>query len=228
MKAFYTKDGKNIVNRLSRWITIKHAYNVNRRNSLFDFSTDENGYKPGQDEYNPGNGTFLDYFCFNGRKYAIEHIDKNIAVITALPLRGCEPFSRSGEEYRECKGCHLTGALVNLDIFNTSLKEALDTGFIQNRAYDEQVFDRNVLYSSNKIYGTDMEVNSFGKDKPLTIIGHTPLKEVTYYDDLNILCIDTAGFLKDGRISVVDMGTFKCYDSDKKEFDLNLIEPSLS
>ena len=52
------------------------------------------------------------------RKYAIEHIDKNIAVITALPLRGCEPFSRSGEEYRECKGCHLTGALVNLDIFN--------------------------------------------------------------------------------------------------------------
>ena len=116
----------------------------------------------------------------------------------------------------------------NLDIFNTSLKEALDTGFIQNRAYDEQVFDRNVLYSSNKIYGTDMEVNSFGKDKPLTIIGHTPLKEVTYCDDLNILCIDTAGFLKDGRISVVDMGTFKCYDSDKKEFDLNLIEPSLS
>ena len=72
MKTFYTKDGKNIVNRLSRWITIKQAYNVNRRNSLFDFSTDENGYKPGQDEYNPANGTFLDYFSFNGRKYAIE------------------------------------------------------------------------------------------------------------------------------------------------------------
>ena len=43
MKAFYTKDGKNIVNRLSRWITIKHACNVNRRNSLFDFSIDEYG-----------------------------------------------------------------------------------------------------------------------------------------------------------------------------------------
>ena len=40
MKTFYTKDGKNIVNRLSRWITIKQAYNVNRSNSLFDFSTD--------------------------------------------------------------------------------------------------------------------------------------------------------------------------------------------
>ena len=72
MKAFYTKDGKNIVNRLSRWITIKQAYNVNRRNSLFDFSTDENGYTPSQENYNPENGTFLDYFVFKGRKYAIE------------------------------------------------------------------------------------------------------------------------------------------------------------
>ena len=72
MKTFYTKDGKNIVTRLSRWITIEHAYNVSSRNSLFDFSTDENGYKPGEDKYNPENGTFLDYFRFNGRKYAIE------------------------------------------------------------------------------------------------------------------------------------------------------------
>lgn len=71
MKAFYTKDGKNIVNRLSRWITVKHAYNVNRRNSLFEFSTDENGYTPSQENYNPENGTFLDYFSFGGRNYAI-------------------------------------------------------------------------------------------------------------------------------------------------------------
>ena len=39
MRTFYTKDGKNIVNRLSRWIKIKYAYNVNRRNSLFEFAT---------------------------------------------------------------------------------------------------------------------------------------------------------------------------------------------
>ena len=58
MRTFYTKDGKNIVNRLSSWITIKYAYNVNRRNSLFEFATDENGYKPGEDKYNPGNVIF--------------------------------------------------------------------------------------------------------------------------------------------------------------------------
>ena len=72
MKTFLDKSGKYKIVRCSRWITIKQAYNVNRRNSLFDFSTDENGYKPGQDQYNPANGTFLDYFRFNGRKYAIE------------------------------------------------------------------------------------------------------------------------------------------------------------
>ena len=71
-KEFITNDGKHIVTRLSRWITIKQAYNVNRRNSLFEFVSDENGYKPGQDEFNPANGTFLDYFRFDGRTYAIE------------------------------------------------------------------------------------------------------------------------------------------------------------
>ena len=72
MKQFKTVDGKNTVTRLSRWIQIKQNYNVNKRNSLYEFSADENGYKPGQSEYNPANGTYLDYFRFNGRNYAIE------------------------------------------------------------------------------------------------------------------------------------------------------------
>ena len=103
-----------------------------------------------------------------------------------------------------------------------SLKKALDSWVIQNRVYDEMLFDRSVLYSSNKIYGTGMEVKSFGKDKPLTIVGHTPLKEVTYCDDINVLCIDTAGFLESGRISVIDMDTFMCYDSngEKKKIEI--------
>lgn len=71
MREFLTKDKQNLVKRVSRWITIKHTYNVNRRNSLFDFSTDENGYTPAQENYNPENGTFLDYFSFRGRNYAI-------------------------------------------------------------------------------------------------------------------------------------------------------------
>ena len=71
MKQFRTVDGKNTITRLSRWIQIKQNYNVNKRNSLYEFSTDGNGYTPGHSKYNPDNGTYLDYFCFNGRNYAI-------------------------------------------------------------------------------------------------------------------------------------------------------------
>lgn len=72
MKTFLDKSGKYKIVRRSRWIAIKQNYNVTKRNGLYEFSTDENGYKPGDVEYNPVNGTFLDYFRFNGRKYAIE------------------------------------------------------------------------------------------------------------------------------------------------------------
>ena len=72
MKQFVTLDGEHTVTRLSRWITINTNYNVNERNSLYDYSTDENGYHPHQDGYDPTNGTYLDYFRYGGRTYAIE------------------------------------------------------------------------------------------------------------------------------------------------------------
>ena len=59
------------VERLSRWITVKHAYDITPRHSLYDFCTDENGYRPWQLEFNPVNGTYLDYFEWKGEKYAI-------------------------------------------------------------------------------------------------------------------------------------------------------------
>ena len=58
--------------RLSRWITVQHAYDVTPRHSLYDFATDENGYHPWQNEFNPENGVYLDYFVWNGKKYALE------------------------------------------------------------------------------------------------------------------------------------------------------------
>lgn len=72
MKKFLSTDKKHKITRVSRWITIKQAYNISKRNGLFEFCTDENGYKPGETNFNPENGTYLDYFRFNGRNYAIE------------------------------------------------------------------------------------------------------------------------------------------------------------
>ncbi len=70
-KKFLTIDGRNEVTRLSRWITIKQAYNITSSHSLYSYTQDENGYTPGGDNYNPVNGNSLDYFNFRGRKYAI-------------------------------------------------------------------------------------------------------------------------------------------------------------
>ena len=64
-------DGK-IIYRKSRWIKRQTNYNPNKRNSLFYYATDENGYREGQTGYNPKNGLYLDYFRWNGRNWAIE------------------------------------------------------------------------------------------------------------------------------------------------------------
>lgn len=72
MKKFLSTDKKYKIKRVSRWIAIKQAYNISKRNGLFEFCTDENGYKPNELNFNPENGTFLDYFRFNGRNYAMD------------------------------------------------------------------------------------------------------------------------------------------------------------
>ena len=70
-KIYTTKDGKHDFIR-SRWLKVQNAYNVTPRHSLWDFVSDENGYKPHDKMFNPENGNFLDWFMYRGRKYAIE------------------------------------------------------------------------------------------------------------------------------------------------------------
>lgn len=69
-KVFITDSGKRFTR--SRWITIHHACDVTSRHSLYDYATDAHGYHPYQDKFNPENGTYLDYFRYNGRLYALE------------------------------------------------------------------------------------------------------------------------------------------------------------
>ena len=69
-KAIITTEGKTIYRR-SRWIKIQHSYNVSKRNGLYYYATDENGYTEGSAQFDPENGLYLDFFRYGGRNYAI-------------------------------------------------------------------------------------------------------------------------------------------------------------
>lgn len=69
-KQFKTNND-HIIERLSRWIKIKHNYSPNNRNSLAYYITDENGRYSNDKYFNPNNGLYLDYFNWNGRTWAI-------------------------------------------------------------------------------------------------------------------------------------------------------------
>lgn len=71
MKIIEAYDGTRY-RRVSRWISLRTNYNPTKRNGLWDYVCDENGYHPYQDEFNSKNGLHLDYFRFGGRTYALE------------------------------------------------------------------------------------------------------------------------------------------------------------
>ena len=66
-----TNENKTIY-RLSRWIRIQRNYNPNKRNRLYYYAMDGNGYREGQNGFDPKNGLYIDFFHWNGRTYAIE------------------------------------------------------------------------------------------------------------------------------------------------------------
>lgn len=71
MKKLLTKDGRTIC-RVSRWIKVQNAYNVTKRHSLHDYATDGRGYQFGNINFDPSGGTFVDYFVWHGRKWALD------------------------------------------------------------------------------------------------------------------------------------------------------------
>jgi len=103
------EDGKKEFCRVSRWITVKQNYHPNKRNSLWYYVMDEYGRKPGDNEFNPKNGLFLDYFTYKGRNYAVEQfwLLGNVFYL---------PFTYSYEE--KGKRIYLSAVDMDGDLFN--------------------------------------------------------------------------------------------------------------
>ena len=68
----WKENGTQDFMRVSRWISVKNNYTPNKRNSLWDYVRDENGYNPYDSNFSPENGLYLDYFRYKGRNYAVE------------------------------------------------------------------------------------------------------------------------------------------------------------
>lgn len=93
------------------------------------------------------------------RRYLIENDYSKIAVLTPLPLRGCELFLNQVEDYRTCMGCNFVGVLINMKVFKelSPLKlEYYQTTFdyeyclrARNKGYQILLLQNQVLRNQN-------------------------------------------------------------------------------
>ena len=104
--------------RVSRWIKIKQNYNPCPRNSLWDYVQDENGYKPYQEQFNPKNGLYLDYFSFGGRNYAIEQF-----LTLGNPFYTCVSYAYEDEDGK----IHYLSGIDGENIYNPICIEVDDS-----------------------------------------------------------------------------------------------------
>ena len=56
----------------------------------------------------------------NIKRYLLEHDYSKIAILTPMPLLGCQIYERKSEEIRPVKGCKILGTFINMDIYNKS------------------------------------------------------------------------------------------------------------
>lgn len=101
--------------RASRWLKVKTNYTPGRNNSLWPYVSDENGYKPYQENFNAAGELIIDYFTFNGRNYAIDQF-------IALNNPFWAPFGYSYEN-ADGKKCYLSGYDADGDIFHPAFIE---------------------------------------------------------------------------------------------------------
>lgn len=105
MKILERINGGQIV-RVSRWIKVNELYDITPRHNLYDYATDENGYKTGEEKYNGENGNYCNYFVFRGKKYAIEQF---IAMNGVWCMQ--DGYVEKGEK------CYLSGYDADGDIY---------------------------------------------------------------------------------------------------------------
>ena len=115
------------------------------------------------------------------------------------------------------------GTWDNFDIEFLTLKGSIDSGFVQDTAFDGYVFDREIF--TKGFQGETLPEGSyFNSSSPLTIIGHTCMRngKATYIPSINCINIDTGVFTKGGCLTVMDINSLECFNSKKDSYVLDI------
>ena len=111
----------------------------------------------------------------------------------------------------------------NFDIEFLTLKGSIDSGFVRDTAFDGYVFDREIFTKGLQEEPLP-EGSYFNSSSPLTIIGHTCMRngKATYIPSINCINIDTGVFTKGGCLTVMDINSLECFNSKRDSYVLDI------
>ncbi len=114
------------------------------------------------------------------RRYLTEHDNSKISVLTPLPLRTCELFSRTTEAVRPCMGCELVGTLINMNVFKENSPLKLE--------YYQSMFDYEYcLRTRNKGYKVLLMQNEVLRNRNYRVIEKRILFSVLSMFDYDLM-----------------------------------------
>lgn len=88
------------------------------------------------------------------KKYVMQSDVSRIALLTPMPLFGCELHERKAEEFRAIKGCRAYGALLNVDIYKETRgikEEYYQTTFDYDYCLQARLLGYDIMLAQNLV-----------------------------------------------------------------------------
>lgn len=88
------------------------------------------------------------------KKYVMQSDVSRIALLTPMPLFGCELHERKSEEFRAIKGCRAYGALLNVDIYKETRgikEEYYQTTFDYDYCLQARLLGYDIMLAQNLV-----------------------------------------------------------------------------
>lgn len=153
---FTTSNLEEFYERLSRYENIKYA----ETNDLGEVAN----YKLALDKMHEEGADYgvileLGYYYEEGsflacKRFIMDYKDTDLAILTPMPLLGCQIHERKSESSRTIKGCKLIGAFINLNVYyeNTGFRdEYYQTTFDYEYCIRKRLENYKVILMPNEV-----------------------------------------------------------------------------